>query len=396
MIGIGKHKAHLNELDTVLNTAYSIRIRVRLLDLDHNYKKDLTDYFYDGLVTVDDTAQVTRALDLTLLDPKQKVHIDPDSPSRTSIFITDMISIIYVVSRPDRTRSWEIPVFCGPVDAMDRDDVYIDLKCLGKESLSITNLWRGRTFKKNQPKTDVIRAILRDLVGETKLSLVDKSAKMPDDRKLNRASKPWLIAKKLAKTMGYQLFYDGRGYATMRRIQHRPALKMNEQWITTDPKVAYDLSQTINAVEVIGKKPKKAKKPVSYTLVAKKSHPLSPWRIGRGGVPRYLWTSVQDESLRTTKECKNLAKILLADGLLAGVDVTYDGAPHPRLQEGDVIALRTDLVSVNFKASKFTIPLTAGTVASYGYHKRLRPKGGQRIIRPRHKHHHHKPKENAS
>jgi hypothetical protein len=199
-----------------------------------------------------------------------------------------------------------------------------------------------------------------------------------------------LVAKRLAKTMGFQLFYDGRGVAVMRRIAHRPVLRMDEGWITTNPKVAYDLSKTINAVRVIGKKPKKAKQPVSYTLVAKKSHPLSPWRLGRGGVPRYLWTEVEDTSLRTKKECKDLCKTLLRDGLLAGVDVTYDGAPHPRLQEGDIIALRTDVVDVNFKASKFTIPLTAGTVASYGYHRRIRPKGGSRIIRPRHKHHHKK------
>jgi hypothetical protein len=398
MIGLGKKHSDIEELNALLHGgAYNMRIRLRLLDLDHNYKKDLTDYFYDGQVTVDNTAEVTRALDLTLMDPRKQVHIDPDSPSRTSVFISDMISVVFVVQRPDRSKEWDIPVFCGPIDSLDRDEVFVDIKCLGKESLSITNLWRGKTYKPHQPKTDVIKQILRNLVGETKLSIPDKKAKLPDERKLSKASKPWKIAKAIAKTMGFQLFYDGRGFAVMRRISHKPVLKMDEGWIITDPKVAYDLSKTINAVRVIGKKPKKQKEPVQFTLVAPKSHPLSPWRIGRGGVPRYLWTEVQDESLRTTKECKDLCKSLLADGLLAGVDVTYDGVVHPGLQEGDVIALRTDLVAVNYKASKFTIPLTAATAASYGYHKRIRPKGGAKRIRPRHKHHHrHHQKEHAS
>lgn len=388
MMSTGQTKALNDELDDLLVSAHTIKIKVRLLDLDHNYLDDFSDRFADGMVSVDMDAEVTRALDLTLFDPFKEVRLDPDEPGRTSVFASNMISIVFIVMNPTRTKTWNIPVFCGPIDDVSRDDVWIDIKCLGKESLSITNLWRGKTYKKNQQKTDVIRSILKVLVGETKLSIPDRKNKLPDEKKLNRASKPWLVAKALAQTMGFQLFYDGRGYAVMRKISDRPVIKFNEKWITAKPKVAYDLSTTINAVEVIGKKPKKGKKTPRAVLVAPKSHPLSPWRLGRGGVPRYLWTSVQDDGLRTKKECKDLARKLLNRGLLEGISVTYNAIPHPRLQEGDVVAVKTDRVDTKHVARKFTIPLVAGDDATHGYLKRMKPRGGARGVRAKKKHGH--------
>ena len=388
MIKIAKKESDLEELDRVLCESHSIRIRVRMLDLDHNYIDDYSDLFVDGMVSVDADAEITRALDLTLFDPFRRVNLDPDSPGRTSVYMTNMFSIVFVVMNAKRTKTWEIPVFCGPVDDVQRDDVWLDIKCLGKESLSLANLWKGKTFKKNQVRTDVIRFILRVLCGETKLSIPDKKAKMPNDKKLNTASKPWTVAKALARTMGLQLFYDGRGVATLRKMPSKPVVRFGPKWVCSKPKVAYDLRNVQNAVRVIGAKPKKAKHHVQATAVAPKSHPLSPWRIGRGGVPRYLWGDgpIEDDSLRTDAECRKLAKKVLAQGLVEGTEVTWDGLPHPRLQEGDLAYLDTKTVQTAFRARKFTIPLVAGDEASYGYLKRSKPKGGARQIRVRHKH----------
>lgn len=388
MIKLGKNSASNKELDKVLSESHFIHIKVRMMDLDHNYIPggDFSDLFVDGMVSVDANAEVTRALDLTLFDPHRRVHLDPDAPSRTSVFITNMFSIVYVVMNADRTKTWEIPVFCGPVDDVQRDDEFIDIKCLGKETLSLTNLWRGKVFKEKQAKTDVIRAILRFLCGETRLSIPDKSGTLPADQKLNTETIPWKVAKKLAKTMGFQLFYDGRGYATMRRLPSKSVITFGPKWITSKPKPDYDLQNTINAVRVIGKKPKKAKSHVKAVLVAPRSHPLSPWRIGRGGVPRYLWETIEDDSLATVKECKDLGKKVLDAGLEAGLTVTWDGLPHPRLQEGDPCYMNTEQYQGKFRANKFTIPLVAGDQASYGYLKRSKPRGGARQIRVKNKH----------
>lgn len=383
MISIGKTAKLEAELTTLLQSAHTIYMRVRMLDLDHRFLRDLSTVFIDGQVTVDSDAEVTRALDITFFDPDRRISIDPDDPSRTAVYLTDMISVVYIVMNPDRTKTWEIPVFCGPVDAVNRDDIWLDVKCLGKESLSMANLWRGRNFKKGQAKTWVIKEILRDMVGETKMDIPDLKAKMPTELKLGADDKPWIVCKRLAASLGYQLFYDGRGVAVMRKRQSRPSFTLNERWLTSEPKLAYDLKTTINAVAVIGAKPKKAKKRVQYTAVAAKSHPLSPWRLGRGGVPRYLPMRIEDDGLRSIKECKNVAMQNLAAGLLAGTDVSANGIPHARLQELDVVAIRTSQVSANAVMRKFTIPLVAGDDASYGYLRKTKPRGGARGVRVR-------------
>lgn len=388
MISIGKKRSDERALDALMTSAHSIFIRVRLLDLNHKYQKDLTTFFADGQVTVDTEAEVTRALDLTLLDPLGRVNLDPDDASETSIFIADMISIMYVVVDPNRSKTYEVPIFCGPISSVERDDVQIAVKCLGKESLGLTNLWDGRVFKEGQEKTWVIKQILKDLMGETKLDIPDKKAKLPNDQKLNREDSPWKVAKKIAASMNMQLFYDGRGVAVLRKRHSTPVAELNKDWLTDEPQVAYDLSTVINAVKVIGGKPKKAKEPVKAKAVAQRSHPLSPWRLGRGGVPRFLWVTVQDDSLRTAKECRELAQKTLKNGLLAGVSIAADGVPNPRLQELDPVRFRSDHVALHAPIKKFTIPLIAGADASYGYVRKIRPRGGHKPI-PRHHHHHH-------
>ncbi len=383
MITIGG-KSKDKRLTAALRSPHFLKIRVRLLDLNHNYLRDLTRNFVGGQVTIDANAEVTRALDLTLFDPLGKIHIDPDSPHRTSVFIADMISIVYVVMTPDKSEVFEVPVFCGPIDRVDRDDMFLNVKCLGKESLSITNLWRARVFKKDQEKTFVIKKILTELVGETRLSINDRKAKLPNDEKLSRASKPWKVAKKIASSMGLQLFYDGRGYATLRKRSRNPVFTFTDRNMTSRPTMGYDLSTCINAVDVIGKKPKKAKKKIHYRVVADRSHPLSPWRLGRGGVPRYLWTTIQDDGIRTLKEAKEVGDRTLHLGLLAAVTVKFDGLPEPRLQEGDICEVKSEVLSTKFPIKQMTIPLVAGDDATYGYLKRHRPKGGAKAIKVKH------------
>lgn len=382
MIGIGRSKADERLLTKTLQGPHNLRIRVRLLDLDHNYKEDFSHAFLDGAVTVDATQAVTRALDLVLFDPQKKIQLDPTSASRTSIYVADMISIIYVVSDPYRQNVFEIPVFCGPIDDVDRDEFNINIKCLGKESLSLSNAWRGRTFRKGQTRLFVIATIL-NMVGEKKRSLLNPKQRLPNDVKLNGKTAYWTLAKRIAAGMGKQLFYDGRGVVRMRAFPKKTSYWFTVDNMRTKPKVNYDLTQTINAVRVIGGKPKKSKRKIRYTAVAPRAHPLSPWRLGRGGQPRYLWMEITDDSIKSKAEARALAKSQLNRGLTVGVDVMFDGLVEPRLQELDIASVQYPGYTTRFAMNKFTIPLLAGEPSSYGYLKRSRPRGGAKGVRRR-------------
>jgi hypothetical protein len=385
MITIGQDTTRFRDC---LLSPHTMGVRVQLCDLDGNHKKDLAPYFMDGQVNVDATAQITRSLDMSLIDPLGRLDLEPDSPSPTSVFIADLVRVWIVLREPVLGDVYEVPVFTGPIDAVTRSDMFLDVKCVGKEKLALDNVWVGKTFHKNQKKTDVIKRILRDLVGEKNISIPNRGAKLSKDLKITQDENPWEVASRLAASMNCQLFYDGRGVAKMRNRKQKPVLTLTEKWVSDTPQVSYDLSGGVyNAVRVVGGKPKKAKKKVTYKAVAGRRHPLSPWRLGRGGVPRFITFSVEDDSLRTKKECAKLAKALLKSGLSAGIAFTVDGIMDPRLEENDPIRIDVGSVSVTSPTKTFTIPLTAGDDGAYGYAKRIEPKGGARILK-RHKHKH--------
>lgn len=394
MIGIGLDAFTQARFNSLLKSAHYLGVVVNLLDLDHGYRESLTDKFMEGVVTVDADGEVTRSLDITFLDPQKQIQIDPDSPSPTSVYVAQMLQIIMVYLSPDRTFQVNVPVFTGPVDSVDRDDVFLNVKCLGKESLSITNLWSGHVFQKGQRKTEVIRNIFQNMIGETKLDLIQDPASLPNDLKLNRDDAPFTAAKNIAGSMGYQLYYDGRGVARMRKRANNVMFTLDNTWLSSQPSVSYDLSETVNAVDVKGKKPKKGKDAPRWKAVADYSHPLSPWRLGRAQVPRYLWTEVEDDNLRSNDECREVAERILKRGLLAGVEVQADGIPHPQLEEEDVITFLTSHVAATILLRKFTIPLTAGADSTYGYHDKFKIKrsSGHQGVKKKRKHKGHKGK----
>lgn len=380
MINLGLTQSQLASLIVLLRSPHFIHINIRLLTLQHEYKQDLSRQFVSGGVSIDQTADITRSLDLTLFDPQRKIHVDPDTASSTSVFVADMISVVYTVQNPTRTQTFNIPVFTGPIDDVNRDDTFLYLKCVGKEVLSLQNLWVAKTYRKNARKTDVLKDILRWRIGETRYTVPNLSAKLPNDLKLTREKVPWVSAKNLASGMGYDLFYDGRGYAVMRkRAGAKAVFTFDDRFLTERPQVDYDLSEVKNVVEVIGAKPKKSKVNIKYVAVAPRYHPLSPYRLGRNGVPRYIYESIQDDSIDTKAEAKALATGKLNSFLLSGYDAQWNGTPVPMLEENDIVRLNSGDVNAYIRLRKFTIPLGI-EVASYGHLRKIKPRGGAKGV----------------
>ena len=359
--------------DTLMQSPHFLRVEVRLMTLAGTAKSDLTEQFMDGMITVDSAAQVTRALDLTIFDPDRKVSLDPNMPSRTGVFIADVVKVRYIIESPDRLKSFDIPVFTGVIDDVDRDDVFIKIKALGKERLSLGNSWTARTYKKGQLKTGVIKSILLDEIGEASCSVPTAKAKLAADTKLNREKSPWVVAKSLASTLNRYLMYDADGTPVARVRSQKSTFKFTDKNVTSNPKISYDLSQVVNIVQVVGQTTGKSKKKITVTVKAANGHPLSPVNLGLPGKPRYLWEVIEDTNYTSIAECKAVANRRLAQGLLAGVDVQFTGIPNPRLQEGDIVSIDVNGVQATWRIRKFTIPLTAGVDASYGYLKSMKP-----------------------
>jgi hypothetical protein len=371
----------------VLARTHNIRISVRLLDLDHNLIDDLSDMFVSGQVNFDATADITRSLDLTLFDPFRSVALDPGSPSATGVYIAYMIQIEYVVEDPWNLTplglpiEYTIPLFTGPIDDVDREPVYVKIKALGKERLALDNVWKVITYSGTAKKWSVIKHLINEVAGESRAIAglpTNNNERLGDPLELTRDQRPMAVARKLANELGYQLFFDGRGFPIMRPWPDgNPSFIFKMNHLSGEPTVAYDMARIVNAVEVIGKAPAKGMTAPQYIAVAAPSHPLSPQNLGRAGHPRYLWKKMNVNG-RTADAVTKVALQELRDGLLAGVDVKFDGLPIPLLEESDLGRLETDEIAQDFKYKKWSIPLTPDT-ASYGYLRMSQARAGTKF-----------------
>lgn len=383
MINLGLSVAQMTDLINLLWSHHTISIGVRIMDTSHNYTADVTDMLVDGQINFDATAQDTdRSLDLTLLDPLKSVQLDPQSPSPVSLYVANMISIMYTVQSPDRSKTFNIPVFCGPVNKVDRDGVLLNVKCLGKEVLSSDTLWVGKAYA-NAKITDIIRAMLTD-AGETKMEIPDLGnivGYVYFDRNTDVAKSIWAACEWLASLIGYQLFYDGRGTARMRPVENHAVMTFDDKNIKSQPQYGYDLQGTSNAVIVVGGEQGPGQPRIEYRLVAPDTHPLSPRNVGRNDKPRYINPIIiEDDSISSIYQAQAIAEQALNDALLMTINAAFDSLPVPLLEPTDVVTINYGGFALNTRINKWTLPLTNQGSSSIGYLRKTNRLGKPAMI----------------
>jgi hypothetical protein len=383
MIKLGINRREFRRLNELLATHHHIRVSVQLLNLEHEYLGDISRRLLGGQLTIDaDATEATRAVTMELLDPEHRLKLDADAPEDGSLYFNRMMRIVYSVLSPDRTEIFDIPIFTGPLTKVERQGAVISVEALGKEKLSRAAVWNAHTFKAGLKKTWVIERIMVTMGGEMRRQIPERKPKIPKKLDMNREKTPWDTAKAIAGSMGLQLYYDGRGVLRLRKPPSKTLYVFREKGVLlSHPQISYDAESAVNAVEVIGGKPKGAKKKIRYRMVAPKAHVLSPWRMGRWGIPRYLPETIDNDSIRSTKEAREVAKRRLRNALIESVEVAFDSLPVPYLEELDMCRVSSDGYAGNFRLRKMTIPFTADGVSSVGYLKRVVPNRRQVRIR---------------
>ncbi len=369
------------KLDALLATHHRVDVVVMLMDLSHKHLSEHSDLLLSGQVNIDVTADVTRSASVDLRDPLHRLKLDDAAPSDGSLFFTKMIRIVFVISTPDLSERYPVPLFTGPINRVSRNGPVITVEAQGKEVLSFATLWAAKTFKKGMAKTDVIQKIMQ-LAGETKFQFTDKDAKIGQNLSANRKNIFWKLSRKIASGLNLQLFYDGRGILRLRHVPQKSVYEFQDTNVMiSSPQVSYEENDEFyNAVEVIGGKPKGKKKKVHLKLVAPHNHPLSPWNLGRNGTPRYVPLVIEDDSIKSVKAARTLAKRQLNNALTQPVEVSFDSLPVPYLEENDLCRYSTPISSGRFRLKQMSIPLTVDGTSSIGYLKNTTPKykGGRR------------------
>lgn len=376
MISLGLRSGEMDDFKALLAAHHSIYIRLQILNMDHKMLSDVSKRLIDGQVNIDNTSEITRSLDVDLLDPTGALHLDgTGSPNDGAVFADRMMRVYYVVMDPGHQDSYSTPIFTGPITKLERTGALLNVECQGKEVLSLAPVWNGRTFKKGMRKTQAIRYILREMGGENRMDIPERTAKLPRNLSVGADTTPWKAAKHLAWTMGCQLFYDGRGVVRMRRYPTKSVYTFRGGrggTVKTSPEVGFNMDDVVNAVEVTGKKPKGWKHKIRVREIAPRANYLSPWSLGRSGGPRFLPLRIEDDNIASVAAARSRAREELRKGLIQSIEAAYDSLVVPFLEEGDYVRLHTEEYAVTHHMRKFSIPLTAGGDMSIGYVKNVK------------------------
>lgn len=374
MLPLGLTTAERAAFEATLRTSYERRIEILILDMEQNTLATITHRLLDGQVVVDADADVTRSASLTLLDPNHTLNFDTDSPDDGALFLDRMIRIHYCVHVPALSRWVEVAVFTGPVTSLSRDGAQLQVEAQGKESIARQAVWNPYTQPKGAVVVNVIKDLMKRRAGENRFDLPTGTARLSKAVTLPREAIVWDEAKKLASSRG--LWYDGRGWLRMQNPSASPVFSFKAGdggLVLTRPQVSFSADDMKNVVSVTGGVPKGAKSAVRAVAHAPSTHPLNHGRLGRNGVPRYLVEFVEDDTLTTAAQAQARADAILAPLLLETVQVQFDAMPVPHLEPHDVVSLRTDEFSTDFRVRQFTIPLVSGSPMPVGYYRKLTP-----------------------
>jgi hypothetical protein len=274
---LGLNHDDLRTYQRTLVYTHHRRIHIHILDSNFNQLRSLTPHIVDGQVTVDVSADTTRMLTLSFLDPNKALAFEPDSPG-PALWRNRIIRVIYEVRVPDLNQWIECPVFTGPVWDFNRQGALVNITAHGMEQFALGEAWIPRTYKAKTLRTDALKAIMGH-VGEDCHAVPNLDYKLPHDFHVHRMQHPWHRAQHLAHSMNRYLFYDGHGTLHLRHHNDRPVFTFDDE-LLTPPQFSRTRDKLINTVEVLGKKPKGKKHRVR--AVATAPGWMSPASLGAG------------------------------------------------------------------------------------------------------------------
>jgi hypothetical protein len=381
MINLGLSAADLKLFQLSLITGYWMKATIQILDLNHVYLNDVSTKLISGQVNKSFWDIVTSNATMELLDPDNQVGFDTSNPSEGALYSDRMIRIVYSVYSELLPRWVDVPIFCGPVTKVQRDDAILQVECQGKESLYVEPqmVWYSKTYPKGQKLVTAIKDLIGTRSGEQKFDLPEWTRTLKKDYSLTLETRTWDFARKLVGSrLVQQLFYDGRGYLRLRTCPTAPTFTFTEDWLTSVPKLVFDSDAIRNTVRVKGATPAGKTTQITANAHLPASDASSATSLGRKladgtVVQRHLVELVEDGDIDTQKEADQTARDTLDSLDLQNITFDFNSFPVPHLEQGDVFQLVTGSFSRNLRAKQFSIPLRAGEPQSNGTYRRLTP-----------------------
>lgn len=178
---------------------------------------------------------------------------------------------------------------------------------------------------------------------------------------------PWQDAKKLAKSAGLDLYFDGNGVARLEPVptyEETTPVEIyteNEEAMVLGVKRSLNTEQTYNGVIAVGSN---SNSDTIYRAEAWDEDPESPtYRFGKfGSVPRFYASPM----IQTQRAAEKVAVAILNRSKGAQESISWNQITDPSLEAGDLISLTNTATKVNqlLIIDRMTIPLGASLAMS--------------------------------
>lgn len=373
MIHLGLTKEEQEAFDRALLSSHLMRTRISIRDQHEVVVGPLTGRITSGVVNVDADADVTRSLSITLVDDDavRRYAFVPDSPAEGALFADNYLAVRRDTWVPELDRWVSVPVFFGPIVNVERTGREVSVEAQGKESLQRDPhvVWENTLVPQGTYLTEAIRTVLAKN-GEARFDLGPPKRRLRAPLMLPRMGEPWMAALSVAEGVNRHLFYDGVGRVRYRGFPRRPVWRFHQGEggnVKGEPTMRYDLSEVRNTVEVVGPEPEGKGARVRAVAQAPKTHPLSAYALRRNGQPRYMVEHIENSEITRTEEAQEIADQQLEERLQTTVDAQFQALPAPHLEEYDLVSINDGGTWVDFRLTKFTIPLTADDDMSVGF-----------------------------
>ena len=248
-----------DEYRSALLDSHRMRVQIAIRDNDEEVIETPDRMVLEGSVTIDADSEVSRSLDLTLLDPDNKVRFNPCNPAQGVLFAGFFISVQYGVY-VDELEDWiDAPLFWGPSYRLLPFGAGGPHRSAGQGQSLLMEPYlatEGHTLPKGLHIDDAIKRVAR-YAGEQRFDIPNLAGKLHDDVVIRPGDELWATIARGRKSLvaqtgskPHQIFYDGRGRLKLRRLNHNIVWRFRaDETILSPVELTWDMAEAINFVQ---------------------------------------------------------------------------------------------------------------------------------------------------
>lgn len=343
-----------------LSRTHRRQIEVEVTTLNGRTVAHLTPEVGQGQVLVDAEAEddvTSRILEATFVQ-KRRMLFEPESSSDMPFHRQYAIRVMDCRFITELDRWVECPLFYGPMWDFDRTGAEVRLVGHGWERQAYCVKWNPKTYRKGTKKTDIIKELLAECGFLELGGIPDLPATLPEPMTMTKSDLIWPACRKLARSMDRHLFFNAAGRPRLRRIPDSTAFIFDERHLMAEPIVDREARTTPNVFQVIGVKPKGAKRRVRDIRELDPTHPDSKEELALNDKPYRVLLTERNDAIKTQAEAEARAKRLRDQSERGNTDTQVDVLPFPHFEELDLAAVRGHVGAERIRLKRFTVPFS--------------------------------------